>query len=1069
MTSSLSRPLRWGLVFVCILLTTAFFQRTSTPPDEPTLEVTLWAQQPMLRNPVAISHDPMGRLYATEANRRRSVDLDVRGMRGLEPYPWPALDYSIQSVDQRRAILREYLATNSRFENPWMKDYDENGIINWRDLLAKTERVNLLEDTDGDGVADKATVFADDFNSEVTGTAGGVLWLNDQVYFTVIPDLWLLKDTNGDAKADQKTILHTGHGVHIGQGGHDLHALTLGPDGRIYWTVGDKGINITSKEGRRFFYPNQGVLMRSELDGSDFEVFAHGLRNCQEISFDNFGNLFCVDNDGDFKGERERLVYITQGSDTGWRINWQYNHTDKWAQSQRLPMYNPWMEEGLSVPHFEGQAAYITPALSNYSDGPAGFIRNPGTALSELYADYYFLTQFPGKLITAFQLQPKDASFEMVNEHIFQKGFMGVGMSFSPKGELFVADWAGEWYPTEDGAIVKIDVPKEERNPMRERTEILIREGMTDRPIPELVTLLDHPDQRVRQNAQFELVSQNEAKTLIRTAFDTSAKQLARVHSIWGIGQLARKKSLSLDRSVIPLLLDQDPQIQIQTARLISDSPGLFYDTKQTLVELLNHSHDHVRFHAAMALGSAGDVQAIPSLVQVLEENDNDDPFIRHAAVSGLAGIGDIKALTALASYSSSAVRTGAVVALRRLESPSVSTFLNDKDELVVLEAARAIHDDFGIPEALPELAALVNTTPHMSNEALMRRVLNANLRVGEPANAKAVLLFAADNAHEESLQLEALDVLYTWTEPPILDRVERRYRLLPKKEDAVIQNLLREHSSQLLNTKKSNVVKNVYQILDRYGISLEPAELQRRLADDSLPATERIEALRMLANQSGSSENAFRTAFESRDVQLRTTALALLAPLDERSALRRIDVVINEDGPTIERQNALALLGTLTSPQAKSLLEKQVVDLERGNVPAAEQLDVFLAAQAQGNFEDRLSKIAQRAGSGNRAPYDYTLEGGKAERGETVYLQHGTAQCIRCHAVEGSGSNVGPNLRGIGSRMDREQLLEALVEPGNTMAEGFDSGNGISIMPPMGMILEPTELRDLIEYLAGL
>ena len=235
------------------------------------------------------------------------------------------------------------------------------------------------------------------FNTEVTGTAGGVLWFNDRVYFTVIPDLWVLDDTNADDKADKKEILITGHGVHIGQGGHDLHGLTVGPDGRIYWSVGDKGINITSKEGKHFFYPNQGVIMRSEPDGSNFEVFAYGLRNCQELSFDTYGNLFCVDNDGDFKGERERLVYVTQDSDTGWRINWQYNHTNQWASDQKLPAYNPWMDEDLSVPHFDEQAAYITPTLQNYSDGPAGFIRNPGTALSREYRNHYFLTQFPGK------------------------------------------------------------------------------------------------------------------------------------------------------------------------------------------------------------------------------------------------------------------------------------------------------------------------------------------------------------------------------------------------------------------------------------------------------------------------------------------------------------------------------------------------------------------------------------------------------------------------------------------------------------------------------------------------
>ena len=1072
MNRALPGSLLWGLTLVVFLLFNTLF--TSRPleaqPASPDLEVNVWARQPMLRNPVAISHDPMGRLYATEANRRRSVDLDVRGMKALEPYPWPVLDYSIQSVDQRRAIIREYLAPESRFSNPWLKDYDENGEINWLDLTAKTERVNLLEDTDGDGTADKAIVFAEGFDTEVTGTAGGILWHDGQVFFTVIPDLWRLTDTDGNGRADQKTVLHTGHGVHIGQGGHDLHALTLGPDGRIYWTVGDKGINITSREGNHFFYPNQGVLMRSEPDGSNFEVFAHGLRNCQEITFDDFGNLFCVDNDGDFRGERERLVYITQGSDTGWRINWQYNHTNAWAESQRLPDYNPWMKERLWESHFEGQAAYITPALSNYSDGPAGLKKNPGTALSTAYSDYYLHTQFPGKLITAFQLQPRGAAFEMVNEHTFHKGFMAVGMSFSPKGELFVADWAGDWYPTEDGAIVRIDVPEKDRHPMRSRTEQLIREGMAGRDTAELLALLDYPDQRIRLNAQFELVSRNDSEALSRTAFDTGAPQFARVHAIWGLGQIARKKSLDLGHSLDALLRDTDSQVKIQSGRLALELPGLFEEAEPLLIDLLKDTDLHVRFHAAMALSALGTGASIPPLVQMLADNADDDPFIRHAAVSGLAGIGNIESLSALKSHNSNSVRIGAVVALRRLASTDITSFLGDNDGRVVLEAARAIHDDFGIPEALPALASLLNETPHADNEALMRRVLNASLRVGEPANARALLTFAGNDAREETLQLEALDILYTWAEPPILDRVERRYRLLPKKEPEVIASILREFAPRLLDSQKSGVIRKTLQLLEHYGIDLDPSDLQRRLALESSDTSERIESLRFLARQPRQAEKAFRTAFESKDDALRAEALRLLSARDEASAVRRIEAIIDGNEPLRERQDAMALLGTMRHPKAAQLLEENLESLERGETDDGLRLDVFLAAREAGVFEDRLTAISKMAGEANQIPHTYSLKGGDAARGEVVFMQHGAAQCVRCHTVrESTGSTVGPSLDGVGDRLSRDLLLESLVDPGKRLAEGYDGANGVSLMPPMGSILNPLELRDLVEYLANL
>ncbi len=82
-----------------------------------------------------------------------------------------------------------------------------------------------------------------------------------------------------------------------------MHGLNVGPDGRIYWTIGDKGLNVTSKEGINYPYPNEGCMMRGEPDGSNFEVYVRGLRNLQEPRFDAYGNWFGVDNDGDSPGE----------------------------------------------------------------------------------------------------------------------------------------------------------------------------------------------------------------------------------------------------------------------------------------------------------------------------------------------------------------------------------------------------------------------------------------------------------------------------------------------------------------------------------------------------------------------------------------------------------------------------------------------------------------------------------------------------------------------------------------------------------------------------------------------
>src|SRR5262249_31224270 len=105
------------------------------------------------------------------------------------------------------------------------------------------ERIRLLEDTDGDGKADRSTVFADGFHHIPDGIGAGLLARGDKVWYTCIPDLWLLRDRKRTGKADVRQSLHTGYGVHVGFLGHDLHGLRLGPDGKLYFSIGDRGFH----------------------------------------------------------------------------------------------------------------------------------------------------------------------------------------------------------------------------------------------------------------------------------------------------------------------------------------------------------------------------------------------------------------------------------------------------------------------------------------------------------------------------------------------------------------------------------------------------------------------------------------------------------------------------------------------------------------------------------------------------------------------------------------------------------------------------------------------------------
>ena len=136
------------------------------------------------------------------------------------------------------------------------------------------EEILRLEDTDGDGKADESVLIDDDLATPLTGIAAGVLWADGAAYATVEPDVWKYEDFNQDGKPAKRTLLSRGYSIHIGQGGHNVSGLIMGPDGRIYWSVADKGINATGKNGEHFFYPDRGGIMRCEPDGSDLQIFA---------------------------------------------------------------------------------------------------------------------------------------------------------------------------------------------------------------------------------------------------------------------------------------------------------------------------------------------------------------------------------------------------------------------------------------------------------------------------------------------------------------------------------------------------------------------------------------------------------------------------------------------------------------------------------------------------------------------------------------------------------------------------------------------------------------------------
>ena len=1052
------------------------------------LQCTLWAAEPLLGNPVCFTQDEKGRWYVGETFRQDKGIEDNR-----QHGHWLDEDIAAKSVEDRLAYMRRQFSEPQKFAEKFEK-YEE--------------RIRRLEDTTGSGVADKVTIYADGFRAAADGTGAGLIARGGEVWYTCIPHLWRFADRNDDGVAEVKEKLLSGFGVHFALRGHDMHGLRFGPDGKLYFSIGDRGINVQSKEGVRFAEPEYGTIMRCNPDGSGFEVFAIGVRNPQELAFDEHGNLFTGDNNCD-AGDAARFVYLVEGGDCGWRMAFQY-----------LGDRGPWMRERLWDEKISPTIRYLLPPIANLSTGPSGLAYNPGTALSEKYQGKFFLCDFRGgaakSAIHEIATQPKGAFFTAQSRE-WAKGILTTDLEFGNDGSLYVLDWVASWGGVGKGRIYKFTDPAA-NVALQKETETLIRDGMAKRPAEELAKLLGHADMRVRQAAQFELANRGAASVpiLAKAAGDTAvANPLARLHGIWGLGQLAAKNPTALD-SLPALLADKAPEVRAQATKVLGEAKVVAVGDK--LTALLKDPELRVRFFAAMSLGKLGHKAAFEPLVALLAENADQDPILRHGGVMGLKGCGTPEQIAALSKHPSTAVRGDAVVALRHIKSPLIVAFLKDADEDVILEAARAIHDA-PIDAAMPALAAIA-TNPALKNPHLLQRVVNANFRVGQAGNARALAAFSATTTTPESARRDALEALASWANPSPKDRLLNQWRPIPARghEDAVAA--MSAVVPELLKNSPPPVQEMVVKLVAKLSIPGTGDALATLAASDKAGPATRIEAIKALvALKDPHLAKAARASLTDKDAKVRAAGLQALAGVDPAAAVRIIGEIVNT-GSVVEKQAGVAALAQLKGAEAETLLGGLLDQLVAQQLPGEIQLDVIEAANQRGTAELKAKVAKYEAGlpaTDELAKYRTALLGGNAASGRKIFREKAQTECLRCHKCEIGDSVVGPELTRIGATKDRAYLLESIILPSKKIAEGFETlvltlangdivagtsagqdATGVKLkvadaqgkvqvqtfalaqikerqsapspmLPGMGEMLTRAELRDLMEYLATL
>lgn len=1060
-------------------------------------QVDLFAAEPMLANPVAFTVDEKGRFYVAETFRLHDGVTDIRGHMD-----WLDQDLASRTVQDRIDMMRQRLG----------KDAPKAEIAH--------DRIRLIEDRDGDGKADHATVFADGFHNIADGIGAGVLARRGFLWYTCIPDLWLLRDTKNEGKADVRKSLHTGFGIHVGFLGHDLHGLRMGPDGRLYFSIGDRGANVEA-DGKRLFYPDTGAVYRCNPDGSEMEVFCTGLRNPQELVFDQYGNLFTCDNNSD-GGDKVRWTYLVEGGDCGWRIGYQFINEPT--------ARGPWNYERMWYPPFDGQPAFITPPITNIGDGPSGLTYHPGvTQLPERYKEHFFLADFrggsPNSGIRSFANKPKGASFELVDSEEFLWSILPTDVDFAPDGGLYLTDWVDGWNMPQKGRIYKVSDPKRAHDPSVLEVKKLLADGMLQRPLDELGRLLDHADYRIRLEAQFALVDKAlgwhlpgvdvaptasiaDVAVVFGRTLGSSSSRLARIHAIWGLGQLARKDPKTYQQ-LLPLLKDKDEEIQCQAARLLGD--GKVAKAFSGLMDLIKKDNARTQFFAAMALGKLGRKEAAPAILDVARNTADKDAYLRHACVMGMVGLQDDKALAMAAKDSSPAVRMLCLLTLRRLGRDEVTQFLGDPDAKVVVEAARAVND-VPIASGFPALAKM--STVAKPSDWLAYRILNANFRLGKADNAAAVASMAARDDVPLSVRLEAVRMLNQWAKPSGRDRVTGLWRPLEPRSDDVPRHAIQQRLAGIL-AGPDRLRQEAIKLASRYGMKEVGPLLLDLLKDTTQTAASRCESLRALdALKDTRLADGMKLALADSEPRVRVEGRRVLAKLRPDEAVAELAKAL-ESGAMVEKQGALVVLGELAGDRADGMVGDWLDKALANQLPNELLLEVLDAARQRkaAGIQEKLARFEKGRTPDAIGKYRESLAGGDAERGFQIFRERTDLSCLRCHKVKGEGGEVGPDLAGIGGKQKREYLLEAIAEPNKEIAKGYEGvvlllndgrilagvlkgedAKEIRLMTPEGQTvtvpradveqrktgksampedlitrLTKAELRDLVEFLAGL
>ena len=907
-------------------------------------------------------------------------------------------------------------ASEPLFVNPTCIDIDHKGrvwvceSVNYRHSLhhrpplrPEGDRIVILEDTTGSGKANKATTF---YQSKELLAPMGIAVAKDpsgpgyKVYVCQSPDILLFEDKDGDGKADgpPKKLLSGFRGI---DHDHGVHGILFGPDMKLYFSVGDQGVDgLVDKNGKKW-KTNQtdcqgGTIWRCDLDGKNLELLAHNFRNEYEPCVDSFGTIFVSDNDDD-GNEQTRICYVMPGGNYGY-----------WP---RGPGQTHWHEE---------QPGVVPKILRTYFGSPTGMCVYEGKLLPEKYRGQLLHTDAGPRHLRSYRLTPNGAGYNVEREDIVtstDNWFRPSDVCVAPDGSVYVADWYDPGVgghgmgDTTRGRIFRV-APKGNR-PSVPAVELESRDGLR--------SALASPAQSVKHMAMAKLQSMRraDAKKFLRE-LAASEDQVLAARALWQIA-LRHSKSSEGDKSFAESLIvglqrastSGNPNVRRQCVRITKELTSQGHlptlgpagtDVAGELTRFCDDPSPAVRAEVLLALRDVDPAKARPLILHVAKQYDGKDRFYL-AAIGIAVGHDDRRRSIILDDFEKQFPGWNGQIGnlVWELRPPSVLANLDKRlTDSSVPAAQRA--------QIIDILAA--------STEVDVGKKLLKSLDLNLPTSARDRIV--------ESL------VLF----------LPGKWRGLRQSEEltAALHAFLSRADTRGLALKliaagrRADCCQEVARIAqdDR-----ENGEL-RRLSVQTLGVLEGDDAVGILRALARSESNGLRLRQEA------ILALGAQAQANGRSgssALAALSEVLTE-----KKSNAVlqeAALAALTGTRNGSIW---LLEARKRN-----ELPVDLATDA-----GRLLRNSPYQDLRNRAMLAFPprrLDPAKLPRIEALAAGKGNAmrgkqliqdsvrtdiQCLKCHTISGTGGKIGPDLSSIGKKASRENLLESILFPSKAIADQY-------------------------------